>query len=172
MGCEWLWFASLVKRVTYFGVTDPCTSAPTIYRWSPTEPKKEESLAKVQNALITYLTCSVHLSTEPKMEKEGTKSVTCKAWEFCQDHSRSVEVFYKNMDGDKILTRVHFQFDPEVSTVCTDSHTHTHTHTQNARMRTHTHTNTYCMSSHVTHAIRASQTRCHIHNTKTEFCSS
>ena len=27
-------------------------------------------------------------------------------------------MFYKNMDGDKILTRVHFQFDPEVSTVC------------------------------------------------------
>ena len=27
-------------------------------------------------------------------------------------------MFYKNTEGDKILTRVHFQFDPEVSTVC------------------------------------------------------
>ena len=67
----------------------------------PTEPKRKKAL-----------------SSAPKKEsKEETKSVTCQAWEFCQDHSRSVEVFYKNMDGDKILTRVHFQSDPEVSTV-------------------------------------------------------
>jgi len=40
------------------------------------------------------------------------------AWEFCKNRSRSVEVFYRNMDGDKILTRLHFQFHPEVSNVC------------------------------------------------------
>lgn len=39
-------------------------------------------------------------------------------WDFCKNRSRSVEVFYRNMDGDKILTRLHFQFHPEVSIVC------------------------------------------------------
>ena len=54
-------------------------------------------------------------STDPIKEAPATIH---DAWKFCKDHSRSVEVFYKNVDGDKVLTRVHFQFDPEVSTVC------------------------------------------------------
>ena len=54
-------------------------------------------------------------STDPIKEAPATIH---DAWKFCKDHSRSVEVFYKNTEGDKILTRVHFQFDPEVSTVC------------------------------------------------------
>ena len=37
------------------------------------------------------------------------------AWSFCKRRSKSVEVFYRNMDGDKILTKVHFPFDPDVS---------------------------------------------------------
>ncbi len=39
------------------------------------------------------------------------------AWSYCKRQSKSVELFYKNMDGDKILTRVRFPFDPAVS-VC------------------------------------------------------
>ena len=59
----------------------------------------------------------LHLfSTEPKKETSNGTLTAWDAWEFCKDHSRSVEVFYRNMDGDKILTRVHFQFDPEVNT--------------------------------------------------------
>ena len=38
-----------------------------------------------------------------------------KVWDFCAHRSKSVEIYYKNMDGDKILTRIHFQFDPVVS---------------------------------------------------------
>ena len=40
-----------------------------------------------------------------RVEKEG------------EEDSRSVEVCYRNMDDVKIITRVHFQFDPVVSTV-------------------------------------------------------
>lgn len=58
------------------------------------------------------------LSTEPKKEtKEETLSEIHQAWEFCNERSRSVEVCYRNMDDVKIITRVHFQFDPVVSTV-------------------------------------------------------
>lgn len=49
--------------------------------------------------------------------KEETLSEIHQAWEFCNERSRSVEVCYKNMDDVKIITRVHFQFDPVVSTV-------------------------------------------------------
>ena len=56
--------------------------------------------------------------TEPVKEASAETLTAWDAWEFCNSRSRSVEVFYRNMDGDKILTRVHFQFDPEVNTVC------------------------------------------------------
>ena len=49
--------------------------------------------------------------------KEETLSEIHQAWEFCNERSRSVEVCYRNMDDVKIITRVHFQFDPVVSTV-------------------------------------------------------
>ena len=51
---------------------------------------------------------------EPQKE---AASETRDAWEFCKNRSRSVEVFYRNMDGDQILTRLHFQFHPEVNTL-------------------------------------------------------
>ena len=58
-------------------------------------------------------------SAEPKKEtKEETHSEIYQAWDFCKERSRSVEVYYNNMDEVKILTRVHFQVDPVVSTVC------------------------------------------------------
>lgn len=37
------------------------------------------------------------------------------AWSFCQKKSKSIEVRYKNMKGDEILTKVHFHIDPEVT---------------------------------------------------------
>ena len=37
-----------------------------------------------------------------------------KVWEFCKKQSKNVEVLYENMNGCKILTRVHFRFDPHV----------------------------------------------------------
>ncbi len=53
------------------------------------------------------------------------------AWSFCKRQSKSIEVFYKNMDGDKILTRVDFPFDPDVSVyppphahACVHAHDH------------------------------------------------
>ena len=47
-------------------------------------------------------------STEPK----GGDAE--KVWNFCKKRSKSIEVFYRNMDGDKVLTKVHFQFNPVV----------------------------------------------------------
>ena len=37
-----------------------------------------------------------------------------KAWALCKRHSKSVEIFYRNMDGDKVLTKIHFPFNPDV----------------------------------------------------------
>ncbi len=37
------------------------------------------------------------------------------AWRFCEKRSRSIEVFYTNEEDEKVLTRVHFQYDKEVS---------------------------------------------------------
>ena len=40
-----------------------------------------------------------------------------KAWNYCSDHSKSVEVLYKNLDGEKVLSKVHFRYDPAVSSL-------------------------------------------------------
>ena len=37
------------------------------------------------------------------------------AWKYCEGHSRSVEVLYKNLDGKEVLANVHFTYDPAVS---------------------------------------------------------
>ena len=37
------------------------------------------------------------------------------AWQFCKQRSKSIEIDYENMDGEKVLTKVHFQYDPRVS---------------------------------------------------------
>ena len=50
---------------------------------------------------------------EPKKGSNG--DALYQAWQFCKKQSKSVEVFYRNMDGDKVLTRVHFPFNPDVS---------------------------------------------------------
>ena len=36
-------------------------------------------------------------------------------WKFCKSQSKNVEVLYENMNGRKILTRIHFRFDPHVT---------------------------------------------------------
>lgn len=41
-------------------------------------------------------------------------STLCKAFQYCRTRSRSIEINYENMDGEKILTRVNFQTDPAV----------------------------------------------------------
>ena len=38
----------------------------------------------------------------------------CKAFQFCRVSSKSIEVLYENMDGEKILTKVNFQLNPVV----------------------------------------------------------
>lgn len=37
-----------------------------------------------------------------------------RAFQFCHARSKSIEINYKNMDGEKILTKVNFQLDPSV----------------------------------------------------------
>ena len=38
-----------------------------------------------------------------------------RVWQFCKRQSKSVEVFYRNMDEQKVLTKIHFPFNPDVS---------------------------------------------------------
>ena len=49
-------------------------------------------------------------TAEPPDEEETLKA----AFQFCKVRSKSIEINYQNMDGDKILTKVNFQFDPVV----------------------------------------------------------
>ena len=51
---------------------------------------------------------------EPKLRERDDDDVLLKAWSMCKKQSKSVEIFYKNMDGDKVLTRIHFPFNPAV----------------------------------------------------------
>ena len=44
----------------------------------------------------------------------GKSSPFNEAWNFCKERSKSIEVFYKNQDGVRILTRVHFKFQKKV----------------------------------------------------------
>ena len=41
-----------------------------------------------------------------------------KAFQYSEERSRSIEINYENMDGDKILTKVNFHMDPAVSDRC------------------------------------------------------
>ena len=68
--------------------------------------------------IVSYSQVSTNAATFPTAPIKEAPASIHEAWKYCKDHSRSVELYYRNMDGDKILTRVHFQFDPEVSTVC------------------------------------------------------
>ena len=38
------------------------------------------------------------------------------AWKYCMERSKSVEVLYENLDGEKVLSKVHFTYNPSVST--------------------------------------------------------
>lgn len=38
------------------------------------------------------------------------------AWEHCYRNSKSVEILYENEDDQKTLAKVHFRFDPKVTT--------------------------------------------------------
>ena len=37
------------------------------------------------------------------------------AWEYCKENSKSVEILYENEHNQKTLAKVHFRFDPNVS---------------------------------------------------------
>ena len=50
-------------------------------------------------------------SDDPSEREEKLKE----AWEYGEDHTRSVEVLYENLDGDGVLAKVHFTYNPSVS---------------------------------------------------------
>jgi inositol 1,4,5-triphosphate receptor type 1 len=47
-------------------------------------------------------------SDDPSEREEKLKE----AWEYGEDHTRSVEVLYENLDGDGVLAKVHFTYNP------------------------------------------------------------
>lgn len=52
---------------------------------------------------------TIHTASPP--EEDDTLR---RAFQFCHARSKSIEINYKNMDGEKILTKVNFQLDPSV----------------------------------------------------------
>ena len=54
---------------------------------------------------------------------EPTEKAILKAWDFCAEKSRSIEVVYRDDDlEEEVLTRVHFNVNVEVRTyMCTVS---------------------------------------------------
>ena len=60
-------------------------------------------------------------STEPQQKQGATKEDkesaqdTWDAWKYCLDRTKSVEVLYENLEGEKILSRLHFRYQPDVS---------------------------------------------------------
>lgn len=50
-------------------------------------------------------------------EEHQQKSEIVKVCKYCHERSKSVEVLYQNLDGEKILFKVHFRYDPAVSTL-------------------------------------------------------
>ena len=50
-------------------------------------------------------------------EEPQRRSKIVEVCKYCCERSKSVEVLYQNLDGEKILSKVHFRFDPAVSTL-------------------------------------------------------
>ena len=59
---------------------------------------------------LIYLSCIFIGEDCDKEYKEALK--------FCKGLSKSVEVVYNNTEGEKVLTRIHFKYDSEVSGTC------------------------------------------------------
>ena len=69
---------------------------------------------------VKFFHCLSGLPTVPSEPAEDDedhqrKSEILKVWKYCCEQSRSVEVLYENLDGEKVLSKVHFQYDPDVS---------------------------------------------------------
>ena len=52
---------------------------------------------------------------EDDEEEQQRNRKILEVWQHCSERSKSVEVLYDNLDGDKILSKVHFRYDPDVS---------------------------------------------------------
>ena len=48
-------------------------------------------------------------------EEHPRRRKILEAWKYCSERSKSVEVLYENLDGEKILSKVHFRYNPDVS---------------------------------------------------------
>jgi inositol 1,4,5-triphosphate receptor type 1 len=59
---------------------------------------------------------AAELIVKPK-EKKGSQiseqiEDQWEAWKYCMERSKSVEVLYENLDGEKVLSKVHFTYNP------------------------------------------------------------
>ena len=76
--------------------------------------------------------CTLYTAECPE-DDEDDESPLHKALEFCSYRSKSIEILYENPSKTKILTKVYFQLDPEVSNrmrknMLTLSYIHIHAH--------------------------------------------
>ena len=67
------------------------------------------------NAHMNFLLVLTFAVPKKASEDDYEDDELNEAWAFCEKQSKSVEVFYRNMDKEKVLTRIHFQFNPDVS---------------------------------------------------------
>ena len=58
-----------------------------------------------------------HEPAEDDDEEQQRQREIQDVWQYCSERSKSVEVLYDNLDGDKMLSKVHFRYDPSVSTL-------------------------------------------------------
>ena len=75
--------------------------------------KKLSKFANCTPSIFLYSLCTCadcNLTTEP--DGEGH---VLDLWKKCERESKSVEVVYKNTEGEEILTKVHFHFSPKVA---------------------------------------------------------
>ena len=61
---------------------------------------------------------------EPRLHIESTDAVEIKcdadlkeAWEYCDRNSKNIEIIYEDDDHQKTLAKVHFRFNPKVSSI-------------------------------------------------------
>ena len=66
---------------------------------------------------ICVLHAVPHEPAEDDDEEQQRQREMQDVWQYCSERSKSVEVLYDNLDGDKMLSKVHFRYDPSVSTL-------------------------------------------------------
>ena len=84
---------------------------------SPTEPKRDfgdQSNSDSEPKSDSEFVCDVIGGDSADVTEYTSDKQLCHACKVCARWSKSVEVLYRNMNGEQILTRINFPFNPDV----------------------------------------------------------